>query len=215
MDRVNLPGEAPGSATYYMGSAPEEYGTRLYEMQKYSGALIREALMDIGESRTEPHIRITSPDEYEDMIWNSRGKTVHSCIFDVHYHDLDVIVIADFIAKRLTLRVEPELDQKRKARLAEFFEILTEPDYYVTKEMEEIEDVLKIPEVFQKLAIVASVVLLAVCVLIILGVFDDTDGIARILSLLQIVSACFLAVYYGTIEIRKFQIKRRRRTKVR
>ena len=27
MDRVNIPGEAPGSATYYMGFAPEEYGT--------------------------------------------------------------------------------------------------------------------------------------------------------------------------------------------
>ena len=26
MDRVNIPGEAPGSATYYMGFAPEEYG---------------------------------------------------------------------------------------------------------------------------------------------------------------------------------------------
>ena len=32
MDRVNIPGEAPGSATYYMGFAPEEYGTRLYEI---------------------------------------------------------------------------------------------------------------------------------------------------------------------------------------
>ena len=28
MDRVNIPGEAPGSATYYMGFAPEEYGIR-------------------------------------------------------------------------------------------------------------------------------------------------------------------------------------------
>ena len=26
MDRVIIPGEAPGSATYYMGFAPEEYG---------------------------------------------------------------------------------------------------------------------------------------------------------------------------------------------
>lgn len=214
MDRVNLPGEAPGSATYYMGSAPEEYGTRLYEMQKYSGALIREALMDIGKSRRKPHIRIASSDEYEDMIWNSRGRAVYSCIFDLQYHDPDVIVITDFIAKRLTLQVDPELDQKRKARFAEFFEILTEPDYYVTREMEEIEDALKIPGVFQKLAIVASVILLAVCVLVIFGVFDDTDGIARILSLLQIISALFLAVYYGMIEIKKFQNKRRRRTKV-
>ena len=80
-------------------------------------------------------------------------------IFDVQYHDLDVIVITDFIAKRLTLQADPELDQKRKARLAEFFEILTEPDYYVTREMEESEDALKIPGVFQKLAIVSSVVL--------------------------------------------------------
>ncbi len=44
MDRVNIPSEAPGSATYYMGFVPEEYGTRLYEMEHYGDAVIREAI---------------------------------------------------------------------------------------------------------------------------------------------------------------------------
>ena len=43
MDRVNIPSEAPGTATYYMGFAPEEYVIRLYEMEHYGDAVIREA----------------------------------------------------------------------------------------------------------------------------------------------------------------------------
>ena len=68
MDRVNIPGEAPGSATYYMGFAPEEYGARLYEMEHYGDAKIHKALMDIGSQRTEPYKVISSSEEYEDLV---------------------------------------------------------------------------------------------------------------------------------------------------
>jgi hypothetical protein len=76
MDRVNIPGEAPGSATYYMGFAPEEYGTRLYEMEHYGDAKIHKALMDIGSQRTEPYKVISSSTEYE--IWFGRAKAGRS-----------------------------------------------------------------------------------------------------------------------------------------
>ena len=86
MDRVNIPGEAPGSATYYMGFAPEEYGTRLYEMEYYGDAVIRKALMDIGSQRTEPYKVISSSEEYEDLVWKSKGRTIYSCLFEGDSH---------------------------------------------------------------------------------------------------------------------------------
>lgn len=90
MDRVNIPGEKPGSATYYMGMAPEEHGSRIYEMEFYGDATIRSAMMDIGKDPTE--------------VW----------------------------------------DQTQKNHMAEFFNILAEPDYYEVKELERIEEELQI-----------------------------------------------------------------------
>ncbi len=90
MDRVNIPGEAPGSATYYMGFAPEEYGTRLYEMEHYGDAKIHKALMDIGSQRMEPYKVISSSEEYEDLVWKSKGRTIYACRFEVTYKDVDV-----------------------------------------------------------------------------------------------------------------------------
>ena len=126
MDRVNIPGEAPGSATYYMGFAPEEYGTRLYEMEYYGDAVVRNALMDIGSQRTQPYQAISSSTEYEDLVWKSKGRTIYSCLFKVTYKDIDVTVEPDFETKRLTLQVDPAINQKQRLQLAEFFEILTE-----------------------------------------------------------------------------------------
>ena len=96
MDRVIIPGEAPGSATYYMGFAPEEYGTRLYEMEHYGDAVIREALMDIGSQRTKPYQTISSSKEYEDLVWKSKGRTIYSCRFEVTYKDIYITVEPDF-----------------------------------------------------------------------------------------------------------------------
>ena len=107
MDRVNIPGEAPGSATYYMGFAPEEYGTRLYEMEYYGDAVIRSALMDIGSQRTQPYQTISSSREYEDLVWKSKGRTIYSCRFEVTYKEIDVTVEPDFETKRLTLQIDP------------------------------------------------------------------------------------------------------------
>ena len=142
MDRVIIPGEAPGSATYYMGFAPEEYGTRLYEMEYYGDAVIREALMDIGSQRTKPYQTISSSKEYENLVWKSKGRTIYSCRFEVTYKDIYITVEPDFETKRLTLKVDPAINQTQKSQLAEFFEILTELDYYEVKELEEIEDEL-------------------------------------------------------------------------
>ena len=98
MDRVIIPGEAPGSATYYMGFAPEEYGTRLYEMEYYGDAVIREALMDIGSQRTKPYQTISSSKEYENLVWKSKGRTIYSCRFEVTYKDIYITVEPDFEA---------------------------------------------------------------------------------------------------------------------
>lgn len=83
MDRVNIPGEKPGSATYYMGMAPEEHGSRIYEMEFYGDATIRSAMMDIGKNPTQPHVEIHSQKEFDDLIWKTQGVTVYSCRFEI------------------------------------------------------------------------------------------------------------------------------------
>ena len=215
MDRVNIPGEAPGSATYYMGFAPEEYGARLYEMEHYGDAKIHKALMDIGSQRTEPYKVISSSEEYEDLVWKSKGRTIYSCLFEVTYKDIDIIVKPDFETKRLTLKVDPAINQTQKSQLAEFFEILTEPDYYEVKELEEIEDELRIPELFRRLAIVALVTMIITAALDFLGIFADMSDMTalKITNTLQFVSVLFMAIYWIWIAVKKRQLKRQREQK--
>ena len=215
MDRVNIPGEAPGSATYYMGFAPEEYGARLYEMEHYGDAKIHKALMDIGSQRTEPYKVISSSEEYEDLVWKSKGRTIYSCLFEVTYKDIDIIVMPDFETKRLTLKVDPAIDQKQRSQLAEFFRILTEPDYYEVKELEEIEDELRIPELFRRLAIVALVTMIITAALDLLGIFADMSDMTalKITNTLQFVSVLFMAVYWIWIAVKKRQLKVQRKQK--
>ena len=215
MDRVNIPGEAPGSATYYMGFAPEEYGIRLYEMEHYGDVVIRKAFMNIGRQRTEPHQVIFSSKEYDDLVWKSKGRTIYSCRFEVTYKDIDVTIVPDFETKRLTLQVDPAIDQKQRMQLAEFFEILTEPDYYEVKELEEIEDELRVPELFRRLGIVALVIMIITAALDLMGIFSDMSDmtVLTITNALQFVSAIFLAVYWIWIAVKKRQLKRQRRQK--
>ena len=215
MDRVNIPGEAPGSATYYMGFAPEEYGTRLYEMEHYGDAVVRNALMDIGSQRTQPYQAISSSTEYEDLVWKSKGRTIYSCLFEVTYKDIDVTVEPDFETKRLTLQVDPAINQKQRMQLAEFFEILTEPDYYEVKELEEIEDELRVPELFRRLAIVAAAVMIITATLDLIGIFSDMSDMTamKISNALQAVSFLFMTVYWIWIAIKKRQLKRQREKK--
>ena len=215
MDRVNIPGAAPGSATYYMGFAPEEYGTRLFEMEYYGDAVVRSALMDIGKQRMHPRQTISSSAEYEDLVWKSKGRTIYSCLFEVTYKDIDVTVEPDFETKRLTLQVDPAIDQKQRSQLAEFFEILTEPDYYEVKEMEEIEDELRIPELLRRLAIVAAAIMIITAALDLIGIFSDMSDMTAltITYTLQFISALFIAVYWIWIAVKKRQLKRQRAQK--
>ena len=207
MERVNIPDEAPGSATYYMGFAPEEYGVRLYDMERYDGAVIQEALMDIGTQRTEPHKVIASYNEYSNLIWKSENVIVYSCRFEVDYKDIHVTVLSDFITKRLTLQVTPGLNQEEKKQLAEFFEILTEPDYYEERELKESAESLRIPELFKRLAILAAVVVVVTSILQIVGIMPTMVWLAQALN---IVSWLFLATYWIWIAIKKQQLKKRR-----
>ena len=189
MDRVNIPGEAPGSATYYMGFAPEEYGTRLYEMEHYGDAVVRNALMDIGKQRTQPYQAISSSTEYEDLVWKSKGRTIYSCLFEVTYKDIDVTVEPDFETKRLTLQIDPAIDQKQRSQLAEF-----------------------IPKLFRRLAIVALVLLLIITALEMLGFLSDAEESRawQVGSLLQLISTLFLMVYWVWIAVKKRQLKRQK-----
>jgi len=207
MERAKIPDEAPGSATYYMGFAPEEYGVRLYDMERYEGAVIQEALMDIGPQRTEPHKVIASYNEYSNLIWKSENVIVYSCRFEVDYKDIHVTVLPDFITKRLTLQVTPGLNQEEKKQLAEFFEILTEPDYYEERELKESAESLRIPELFKRLAILAAVVVVVTSILQIVGIMPTMVWLAQALN---IVSWLFLATYWIWIAIKKQQLKKRR-----
>jgi len=207
MERAKIPDEAPGSATYYMGFAPEEYGVRLYDMERYEGAVIQEALMDIGPQRTEPHKVIASYNEYSNLIWKSENVIVYSCRFEVDYKDIHVTVLPDFITKRLTLQVTPGLNQEEKKQFAEFFEILTEPDYYEERELKESAESLRIPELFKRLAILAAVVVVVTSILQIVGIMPTMVWLAQALN---IVSWLFLATYWIWIAIKKQQLKKRR-----
>lgn len=207
MERVNIPDEAPGSATYYMGFAPEEYGVRLYDMERYEGAVIQEALMDIGPQRTEPHKVIASYNEYSNLIWKSENVIVYSCRFEVDYKDIHVTVLPDFITKRLTLQVTPGLNQEEKKQLAEFFEILTEPDYYEEKELEEINKELQIPLLFKRLAIAAGATIVILSTLKMTGILPTSPNL---LDVLDLAAWLFLGVYWVWIAIKKRQLKKRR-----
>ena len=207
MERVNIPDEAPGSATYYMGFAPEEYGVRLYDMERYDGAVIQEALMDIGPQRTEPHKVIASYNEYSNLIWKSENVIVYSCRFEVDYKDIHVTVLPDFITKRLTLQVTPGLNQEEKKQLAEFFEILTEPDYYEEKELEEINKELQIPLLFKRLAIAAGATIVILSTLKMTGILPTSPNL---LDVLDLAAWLFLGVYWVWIAITQRQLKKRR-----
>lgn len=210
MERVNIPGEAPGSATYYMGLAPEEYGTRLFDMERYGDAELCEALMDIGTQRNELFHHISSSGEYEELVWKSKGKTIYSCKFEVTYKDINVTVIADFETKRLNLQVKPDIDREQKMQLVEFFEILTEPDYYEAKEMEEIQEELHIPEMLRRLAIAAWVLIFVTAILELANLIPSAEGMVRLLNLL----AClFMALYYAWVAIKKKKLKQQRNQK--
>ena len=117
---------------------------------------------------------------------------------------------------RLTLQVDPAINQKQRIQLAEFFEILTEPDYYEVKELEEIEDELRIPELLRRLAIVAAVILIITAALDLMGgIFSDISDMTalKITNALQFVSGLFMAIYWLWIAVKKRQLKRQREQK--
>ena len=111
--------------------------------------------------------------------------------------------------------MDPAIDQKQRMQLAEFFEILTEPDYYEVKELGEIEDELRVPELFRRLGIVALVIMIITAALDLMGIFSAMSDmtVLTITNALQFVSAIFLAVYWIWIAVKKRQLKRQRRQK--
>lgn len=207
MERVKIPGEAPGSATYYMVGSPEEYGTRLYDMEHFGDAVIREALIDIGTERTQPDQEISSFKEYDDLVRKSKGRKVYSCRFAVTYKSLDVTVIPDFEAKRLTLEVDPTIDGKQKKQLAEFVKILTTQDYYEELEMDELEEKQQIPKLYRYLAMGAGVVLIVAIGLDLTKAFPE---FAELTKWMKWMSMLFLALYFVWLDIKRRQQKRKR-----
>ena len=203
MTRVNIPGEAPGSATYYMGSPPDAYGRRIFEMEHYGDARIRKALMDIGKERTEPHVTISSIGEYEDLIGKSLGRKVYSCLFGVSYQDIDVTVLADFQSKRLTLRVDPDIGPKQKKQLLQFFEILIADDYYQEVEDEEVEP--HIPPLLKRLSMIAGVVLFASMLLDLVNFLPEFH---KGIVFLKWFSMLFLAACFVGMELKKKQLRK-------
>ena len=209
MDRVRLSAEEAGSATYYMGFAPEEYGERLYDMECYGDVVIRKVLVDIGKQRTKPHQIVSSSEEYDDLIWKSKGRTIYSCSFEIAFQDIDAIVLLDFEMKRLTLKVDPAISQKQKHQIADFFEILTTPDYYELKEMQD----FKIAKLLWGLAFAALAFTIIAMPLDFLGFFSALPSrmTERFTNLIQIIILLFLAVYYAWVAIKRRQLKKKRR----
>ncbi|MGI6767211.1 MAG: hypothetical protein ACOX4R_08430 [Lentihominibacter sp.] len=79
-DRVNIPNEPAGRATYYMaGGQPEDLGKQLYEMEFHGDAVIGDVLMDIGTDRTEPHRPVYSSEEFDALVYKSKGVSIYSC----------------------------------------------------------------------------------------------------------------------------------------
>lgn len=197
------------SATFDMGFEPEKYGARLFAMEEHGDAQIREALMDIGKRRTMPHQTIHSAKEYQDLVKSISG-IVYSCRFKAVYKDLDVTVLLDFETEKLTLQVDPGIGKAQKTQLAEFFEILTTPDYYEQKdeeEMEEIEEEIHPPLFLKRLARVAGVVLIASIGLDLMNFFPEFD---KLLGYLKWISLLVVMAYFVGFELKKRQVQRQR-----
>jgi len=200
---------AESSATYEMSFAPDKYGACIYEMDNRGDAVIREALMDIGKRRTLPHQTLHSAKEYKDLV-NSISGRVYSCRFKVTYKDVDVTVVLDFETKELTLQVDPDIDPQQKTHLAEFFGILSDPEYYAQKdleEMEEIEEELQIPVYLKRLAMAAGVILIVTISLDLLNAFPEFD---KLWGYLKWISLFLVVAYFVGIDLKKRQVKRQR-----
>ena len=81
--------------------------------------------------------------------------------------------------------------------------------------MEELEDELRIPELFRRLAIVAAVILIITAALDLMGIFSDMSDMTalKITNALQFVSGLFMAIYWIWIAVKKRQLKRQREQK--
>lgn len=195
MERVNIPGEVAGTATYYMGNLPEAYGDRLYDMERYEDMKIAAVVMD--------GAAVASREEFERTVNSERRPLIGFCEFLVRYENLDLKVHLDFRAKRLRVTVEPEMGLSDRKKLAVFLDILTEPDYYEAKEKQEIEEELHIPDLFGKLQ------WLAITVMTICFILQLIIGTNEILLLSDLVAALIVCSYWTFVGIMKRRIRRK------
>ena len=142
MDRVTIDNEPRGSATYYMGDSPHVYGERIFKMAFFKEIDIISAHMDVGREQGASWRDVNSLAEYDDIIWKTSGAEIYSCVFEIKKRTggkddrdgLPITVTLEFPSKRLNLQVDPNLDMREKKQLAEFFDILTDEEYFLEHE---------------------------------------------------------------------------------
>lgn len=177
MDRVRLENEERGSATYYMAESPHAYGERIYEIEKMQDIEIASVRMDVGLKQGASWRYVHSEEEYKRLIWKTKGEEVYQCIFDIlklkdasdNQSGLPITVKLDFLKKRLTLQVDPDLIAQEKNQLSEFYEMLTEENYYLDREVDRLGEELasiKNLSMIGKGALIAAFVLLVVWIFI-------------------------------------------------
>lgn len=140
--------EPRGSATYYMGDSPHVYGERIFKMAFFEEIDIISARMDVGREQGASWRDVNSLAEYDDLIWKTTGAKVYSCVFEIRKRTggkdskegLPITVTLEFPSKRLNLQVDSNLDTRDKKQLAEFFDILTDEEYFLEHEKEMIKE---------------------------------------------------------------------------
>ena len=180
MDRVRIDNEPRGSATYYMAESPYVYGERIYEIEKMGDVVIISAQMDIGKCKGNSWRVVRSAEEYHDLIWKTKGEEVFACSFDLmlirdpaeDQTGFPVKVTLDFLSKRLTLQVDPSLDADEKKHLADFYDMLTDEDYYLEQAIDEIGKELT---GIKRFSIVGKVAFSALIIILMTGIilFDN------------------------------------------
>lgn len=167
-----------------MAESPHVYGERIYEIEKMGDAHVVSVQMDVGRNKGNGWREVRSAEEYHDLIWKTRGEEVFACIFDLIVRTgteaaregFPATVKLDFISKRLTLQVDPSMGADDKKQLADFYEMLTDEDYYLERIIDEAGEELA---GIKRLSLVGKAAVAALFVILIAGAIlsgNDPDA---------------------------------------
>ena len=101
MDRVDIPNEPRGEATYYLVYSPEEFCKRIYQMEK-------EGSITISNSKVTTNKGTKTFETKQELKTLIKNNNVKACEYDTRFNDEETKIRVDFDARRITLTNEKE-----------------------------------------------------------------------------------------------------------